>query len=152
MMRRLEHKTIPCALAFALLVAIALSGGYALKMAIDYSMGPSAQAAAKLQVFQADKEYRGIEYHLTSETCDAEGNVTYIFEAIDRDELRIVVQPTFYPFIKVEFIPAGFIHTYGPGWDYEVVNRAEWQSAYYGGAEMVAGGRAQAESTTRFLR
>ena len=91
MMRRLEHKTVPCALAIASLVVVALSGGYALKVAVDYSMGPSEQAAAKLKVFQADKEYRGIEHHLTSETCDAEGNVTYIFEAIDRDDLRIAV-------------------------------------------------------------
>lgn len=73
----------------------------------------------------------GVEYRLASETWDDDGNVTYIFEAIDRDNLRIVIQPKFYPILEVEFAPAGFFHTYGPGWHYEVVNTYEWLSVFF---------------------
>lgn len=122
-MKQSEDRTIPRALAIVLLIAIALPSSYALKMAIDYERGPSPKAAAKLMVFQGEKERYGIEYQLASETWDDDGNVTYFFKAINHEERRIVVQPEFYPFFEVEFAPAGFIYTYGPGWDYEVIER-----------------------------
>lgn len=125
MMNQSEQRAIPRALAIALLIAIALPGSYALKMTINYKLGPSPKAAAKLMVFQGEKERYGIEYQLASETWDGNGNVTYVFEAIDHEERRIIVQPEFYPFFEVEFAPAGFIYTYGPGWDYEVIERPQ---------------------------
>ena len=121
--RRRRHGAIIVASAIAL-AAVA----YPLVMGIKYLMGPSPEAAERLDTFRYDREYNGIEYRLASETWDDDGNVTYIFEAIDRDDLRIVIQPKFYPILEVEFAPAGFFHTYGPGWHYEVVNTYEWLS------------------------
>lgn len=121
--RRRRHGAIIVASAIAL-AAVA----YPLVMGIEYLMGPSPEAAERLDTFRYDREYNGIEYRLASETWDDDGNVTYIFEAIDRDDLRIVIQPKFYPILEVKFAPAGFFHTYGPGWHYEVVNTYEWLS------------------------
>ena len=121
--RRRRHGAIIVASAIAL-AAVA----YPLVMGIEYLMGPSPEAAERLDTFRYDREYNGIEYRLASETWDDDGNVTYIFEAIDRDDLRIVIQPKFYPILEVEVAPAGFFHTYGPGWHYEVVNTYEWLS------------------------
>lgn len=112
--------------------AIALAAlAYPLIMGVEYLMGPSPEAAERLDTFRYDREHNGIEYRLASETWDDDGNVTYIFEAIDRDDLRIVIQPKFYPILEVEFAPAGFFHTYGPGWHYEVVNTYEWLSVFF---------------------
>lgn len=121
--RRRRHGAIIVASAIAL-AAVA----YPLVMGIEYLMGPSPEAAERLDTFRYDREYNGIEYRLASETWDDDGNVTYIFEAIDRDDLRIVIQPKFYSILEVKFAPAGFFHTYGPGWHYEVVNTYEWLS------------------------
>ena len=111
-----------------LFVVIIVILAYPLLMTCEYLSGPSPEAAERLDTFRYDREYNGIEYRLASETWDDDGNVTYIFEAIDRDDLRIVIQPKFYPILEVEFAPAGFFHTYGPGWHYEVVNTYEWLS------------------------
>lgn len=114
-----------------LLVVIIVILAYPLLMTCEYLSGPSPEAAERVDTFRYDREDNGIEYRLASETWDDEGNVTYIFEAIDRDGLRIVIQPKFYPILEVEFAPAGFFHTYGPGWHYEVVNTYEWLSVFY---------------------
>ena len=114
-----------------LFVVIIVILAYPLLMTCEYFSGPSPEAAERLDTFRYDREHNGIEYRLASETWDDDGNVTYIFEAIDRDGLRIVIQPKFYPILEVEFAPAGFFHTSGPGWHYEVVNTYEWLSVFF---------------------
>lgn len=97
-----------------MLAVIALSSGYALKMAAEYAMGPSPDAAAKLKVFQQEKDFYGIEYRLASGTFDDEGDATYVFEAVGREGARVVIEPRFYPVLEIEFVPAGFIRVSSP--------------------------------------
>lgn len=127
-MRRSACKPLTRAIAIALLATLAISAGYALKMAAEYAMGPSPDAAAKLKVLQQEKEVYGVEYRLASETFDDEGDATYVFEAVGCENARVVVEPRFYPVLEIEFVPAGFIHSYGPGWHYAWTNYPEWYS------------------------
>lgn len=112
----------------ALLAVIALSAGYALTMAAEYAMGPGPDAAARLKVFQQEKDLYGVEYRLASETFDDEGDATYVFEAVGGGEARVVIEPRFYPVLEIESVPAGFVHSYGPGWHYAWTNYSEWYS------------------------
>ena len=100
--------------AIALLAVIALSSGYALKMAAEYAMGPGPDAAARLKVFQQEKDLYGVEYRLASETFDDEGDATYVFEAVGGEGARVVIEPRFYPVLEIEFVPAGFIRVSSP--------------------------------------
>ena len=83
-------------------------------MAAEYAMGPSPDAAAKLKVFQQEKDFYGIEYRLASGTFDDEGDATYVFEAVGREGARVVIEPRFYPVLEIEFVPAGFIRVSSP--------------------------------------
>lgn len=94
-------KPLTRGVAIALLAVIALSSGYALKMAAEYAMGPGPDAAARLKVFQQEKDLYGVEYRLASETFDDEG-------------ARVVIEPRFYPVLEIEFVPAGFIRVSSP--------------------------------------
>lgn len=107
-------KPLTRGVAIALLAVIALSSGYALKMAAEYAMGPGPDAAARLKVFQQEKYLYGVEYRLASETFDDEGDATYVFEAIGGEDARVVIEPRLYPVLETEFVPAGFIRVSSP--------------------------------------
>lgn len=107
-------KPLTRGVAIALLAVIALSSGYALKMAAEYAMGPGPDAAARLKVFQQEKDLYGVEHRLASETFDDEGDATYVFEAVGGEDARVVIEPRFYPVLEIEFVPAGFIRVSSP--------------------------------------